>query len=164
MPCPTCWRCHNDGVSYLLDAQCRAVADAFRKCGCRAKCSWDNRRSKIGKGEVVCYGGSPPFFISTRLSTSFRLRKDFFYFTISLRRGYWLDRGSTGLRIALPRPPLEPATKNMIKTPEKKERQYGGHALLAKYGPDYFRKLAKKRQAKVKKAMALYKKMHPEKK
>ena len=45
----------------------------------------------------------------------------------------------------------------------KKVRKYGGHALLAKYGPDYFRKLANKKAVLDKKKTKLWNKMEKEK-
>lgn len=46
---------------------------------------------------------------------------------------------------------------------QKKVRKYGGHALLEKYGPDYFVTLAKKREAKRLKQKLLWEKVEKQK-
>jgi hypothetical protein len=45
----------------------------------------------------------------------------------------------------------------------KPKRRYGGHALLEKHGPDYFRKLAIDQWKERKRALAAFKKANKKK-
>lgn len=47
-----------------------------------------------------------------------------------------------------------------MKEKTKKNMSRGGGVLLKKHGPDYFKKLAKKRADKQRKAVAFYDKRH----